>query len=395
LAAAGELYVRFERTTVPDICVNCVKDAHLKQLIRNEGGSGKCSLCGTDDWVLDTENQKLFQLIKALVRFYYSEWDYNTHWGGDSYESLFYGEGNRFFDQSRSISSDAYDDVVLSIVDGPVYEDYDKGVSVFAGYGPNGEQNMLLQSISSDLDRNILIIAERLKTENHFNLENGLKRILEEYRDIASISISKDEVLYRARIGFKEKKRRISLGFEVELHYLPYMGSEIEAPPPYLAMNGRVNRSGVSFLYCATDKYTAISEVRPHPGDRVSIAKLRLNRDVAIFDLSDSKLINYSESDKFLDKYRSFNTLGVLMNKTIPPSERTHYSITQLIADCIRQIGFDGIIFNSTVGNGKNVVLFNQKDVEQVLNDADIVLIDAVKYVYTQGIIIKNDEDYE
>ena len=163
---------------MPDICINCVKDAHLKHLINNEGVPGKCKLCGTDGLVLDTENQRFFQLTKALVRFYYSEWDYNTHLGGDGYESLFYGEENRFFDQSRSISDNAYEDIVMSITAGPVYEDYDKGISIFAGYGPNGEQNMLLQSISSDLDRDILIVAERLKTENHFNLEDNIKSIL-------------------------------------------------------------------------------------------------------------------------------------------------------------------------------------------------------------------------
>lgn len=380
---------------MPNICINCVKDVHLKQLINNKGASGKCSLCGSDNLVLDSENQSFFQLTKALVRFYYSEWDYNTHWGGDGYESLFYGDENRFFDQSRSVSDEAYEDIVLSITEGPVYEDYEKGISIFAGYGPDGEQNMLLQSISSDLDQGILTIAERLKTENHFHFEENVKSILEEYRDIASVTIVNGELLYRSRVGFKEKKRRVSLGFETEFHYMPYKGSEIGAPPPYLAGNGRVNRSGVSFLYCATDKYTAISEIRPHPGDLVSIATLRLNRDVSVFDLSDSKLIHFSENDESLDKYKPLNTLGVLINKTIPPSERTYYSITQLIADCIRKIGFDGIVFNSTVGNGKNVVLFNHNDIDQLQADADIVLISSVKYEYNQEKIVNYDEDYD
>lgn len=379
---------------MPNICISCVKDDHLKQLIENEGSSGKCSLCSTNNLVLDTENTRFFQLTKALIRFYFSEWDYNEHWGGDSYVSLFYGENNRFFHQSRALTEDDYDDLVLSITDGPVYEDYDKGVSIFAGYGTDGEQNMLLQSISSDLDRNILKIAERLKTENHFNLENDLKHILEEYKSVALTTIHSGEELFRARVGYKEKKRNLSFGFETEYHYGPYKDSDIGAPPPFLAANGRVNRSGVSFLYCATDKHTAISEVRPHPGDHVSIAKFRTTSDISIFDLSNSKLIYFFESDKLLDRYKPFNTLGILMNKTIPPSERTSYSITQLIADCIRQIGFDGILFNSTVGNGKNIVLFNQTAVEQILADADIVLIDTVKYEYIQENIINDDEDY-
>lgn len=381
------------RIYMPNICICCVKDENLKQLIENEGSSGKCSLCSTNNLVLDTENNRFFQLTKALVRFYFSEWDYNHHWGGDGYESLFYGEKNRFFDQSRAVNDDVYDDVVVSITSGPVYEDYDKGISIFAGYSSGGEQNMLLQSIESDLDRNILTIADRLKTENHFNLENNIKDILNVYKTIASSSIQNTQELFRARIGYKEKQRSDSFGFETEYHYKPYSDSDIGAPPPYLAANGRVNRAGVSFLYCATDKYTAVSEVRPHPGDRVSIAKFRANREISVFDLSNSKLIHFFENDESLDRYKPFHTLGVLMNKTIPPSEHTSYSITQLIADCIRQIGFDGILFNSTVSSGKNIVLFNQTDIEQIEADADIVLISTVKYEYMSEKIMKNNED--
>ncbi|WP_324743010.1 RES family NAD+ phosphorylase [Pseudomonas veronii] len=379
---------------MPNICIRCVKDSSLKQLINDEGSLGECSLCSSNELVLDAESRRFFQLTKALVRFHYSEWDYNHHWGGNGYASLFYGQDNRFFDEGRSKSDDAYEEIVLSITDGAVYEEYDKGISVFSGYDSDGQQNMLLQSISSDLNQSILTIAERLKKENHFNLESQVKDILEEYRVVGTTSIPVDNLLYRARVGFKERKRNISLGFEAEFHYVPHVGSDIGAPPPNLAMGGRVNRPGVSFLYCATDKHTAISEVRPHPGDRVSLAELRTNRNLSVFDLSDNKLHYFCDSDEALDKYRAFNTLGVLINKAIPPSERTHYSMTQLIADCIRQIGFDGIIFNSTVGSGKNIVIFDESLVDQIQSNADIVLISEVKYEYRKEYIVGDDDDY-
>lgn len=377
-----------------NICINCVKDSHLKQLVSDDGGNGVCSLCGSSDLVMNTENNKFLQLTKTLVRFYYSEWEYNDHWGGDGYTSLFVGEDNRFFNVNNSSSAEAYDDLVLSITEAAVYEEYDEGVSVFAGHDSNGEQNMLLQSVSSDLDSEILTIEKRLKTENHFALEEDTKRILERYRIVATSKIVKNVSLYRARIGFEEMKRDISQLFTNHFHYLPYTGNAINAPPPYLAMSGRINRTGVSFLYCATDKHTAISEVRPHPGDHVSLATFRVKHDVSVFDLSDSKLLYFFENDKVLDTYKPFNTLGVLINRTIPPSDQIRYSMTQLIADCIRQLGFNGVVFNSTVGSGKNVVLFDQVVVEQLTNEADIVVIDKVKYNYSQETIVNDDGDY-
>ena len=379
---------------MPNICVECVKDQHLKMLVQQEGVIGDCSLCGEKQPILDSDSDRFFQLTKALVRFFYSEWEYNTHWGGENLETLFYGDDNIFFDISRSQSDEAYDELTSSITAGQVYEDYDTGVSLFAGYD-EGVQNILLEAVSLDLDKQLLRIAEKLKTNNYFDFEKDIITTLKKYETVAQTPLLKDLDLYRARVGFKARKRKIDSGFEVEYHFSPHIGKDIAAPPPNLASNGRVNRPGVSYLYCATDKYTAIAEVRPHPQDKVSIAKFRINNDLNLYDLSQSKLYYFFESDKLLDDYKPFNTLGSFLNKPIPPSDQSHhYSITQLIADCIRQLSYAGIIFNSTVGDGVNVVLFNQNDADQIQEDAEIVVIEKVSYQYAKENIVSDEHKY-
>jgi RES domain-containing protein len=380
---------------VPQLCVACVRDRNLKALIERQGIDSTCVNCGETRRCLDTESDDFFQLTKALVRFHFSEWEYNTHWGGDGYESLFYGEDNVFFDPGRSLSEDAYDDLVTSITCGDVYEDYDKGVSIFAGYGQGGVQNLLLESLKSDLDPELLSIARQLKDKNHFDLEQEAKQIISRYCDVARLPLEKGFELFRARVGCEDKRRLISGGFETEYHFSPYADAEIGAPPPYLASSGRVNRSGVSFFYSATDEYTAVAEVRPHPADKVSVAKFQLISEIAVFDLSDSKLIDFFSSDKKLKEYLPLNTLGVLLNRTIPPSERTQYSITQLIADCIRQLGFDGIIFNSTVGAGKNVVLFDGQLAKIVSDAYTVVEVESVQYTYAKRPLVNEKDRYD
>ena len=260
---------------MPIVCIKCVKDSHLKQLIKNEGAVTDCTICGeASNKAIDSDNSNFFELAKAVLRFHYSEWDYNHHLGGDGYESMFYGEDNIFFNIDRSNSDDAYEELVLSITEGPAYEDYDKGVSVFSGYDKDGAQNMPLRSIKSSLDRNLLMISEKLKSENYFQLEDHVKAVLNDYKNVAEKMFSSGYSFYRARIGVEDKKRYLGLGFESENHYKPFSNSEIGSPPPYIASAGRINRPGVSFFYCATDIYTAISEVRPHPGDHVSIGKV-------------------------------------------------------------------------------------------------------------------------
>lgn len=166
--------------------------------------------------------------------------------------------------------------------------------------------------------------------------------------------------------------------------YVPYSKSEIGAPPPYLAGLGRINRAGVSYLYCASDKYTAISEIRPHPGDIVSIGKFLLNKNSIIFDLTESQFLHFYDTDKKLDDFRKLNTLTELLQKVIPPSERQAYNITQLIADCIRKLNFDGILFPSSVGQGHNLVVFNPSIMNYTFQDAEVVEVRQVNYEYFQ-----------
>ncbi|PSU56084.1 RES family NAD+ phosphorylase [Photobacterium phosphoreum] len=376
------------------ICIKCVKDKHLKKLIENKGSLSRCTICSEDNIkTIDYENDDFFQLVKAVLRYNYSEWEYNTHMGGDDYEDLFYGDENIFFNIERAISVEVYEDFVLNIIGGSAYEDYDRGISIFSGYN-DGMQNMPLRSIKSSVDNEILKISSRLKTENYFLLESELLAILKKYKEIAEKQYDADSLFYRARVGTEEQKRCISLGFESENHYTPYSCDKISCPPPQYASAGRINRPGVSFFYCATNIYTAVSEVRPHPGDYVSVGKFSLNHKVKLFDLSDSQLINFYSNDQLLDSYIPFHTLTILINKVIPPSERQHYSITQLIADCIRQLGFDGILFSSTVGDGKNIVIFDANVMKYTSDEQCVLKIEKVQYEYGVVPLIKEDEAY-
>ncbi len=376
-----------------NVCIACVKEKSLKDLVFKTGSRTTCTLCGENNLSLHYEDRNLFSLVKAIVRFNYSEWEYNTHWGGDGYEALFYGQDNIFFSQERALSEDLYEDFILSITNGPVYEDYDKGISVYSGHS-SGMQNMLLQSIKSSLDSNIVNLEVRLRSENYFKVEAELINIINKYVGVAEKKLDAGSTFYRARIGVNDRKREFGSGFEAEYNYAPYSQASIGAPPPYLAGAGRINRPGVSFFYCATDTYTAVTEVRPHPGDLVSIGKFSLKKNVTIFNLSENLLLNFYNSDEILETYISLNTLSNYMNKVIPPSERQQYSFTQLIADCIRQKGFDGIAFNSTVGNGDNIVLFDPSIVNYSEDEAGVFEVEKIKYVLKPAKSISEDGVY-
>lgn len=377
---------------MPFICIECCKDVNIKQLIDINGFLEKCSICGSDNKCINSENNNFIQLIKAITRFHYSEWDYNHHWGGDSYESLFYGKENIFFHEENAKNKDDYMDLISILVSEPYYEDYDKGVTLYGGYDEHGQQNGLLRAIKSDYDRHLLKIEKRLQTENYFLVENDLKDVITKYKGISDSIVKSGTVFYRARIGYSKCEKTYDMGFEMELHYEPYRDKDISAPPPQKSSSGRVNRGGVSFLYTATDKYTAVAEVRPHPADQVSIGRFSLLEDVNVFDLSNSQILNFYLSDKSLEDYYQLNTLSYFIHKTIPPSERHYYSMTQLIADCIRMLGYDGILFSSTVGEGKNLVLFNENLMTYQDQESEVIEIKSLHYNYHSLPIITDSD---
>ncbi|MFM5537232.1 RES family NAD+ phosphorylase [Aeromonas veronii] len=298
-------------------------------------------------------------------------------------ENLFQGDENIFFENSRALSEDIYETLISFITEGRCYEDYDKGVSIYAGYHDNGSALPLLRAIKTHTDKKLIDISKKLATENYYHFESQINNILSAYVHICSKKYSSGCCFYRARQGYNEEKVSVSFDFATRNHYKPHSGDAIGAPPPHLAGAGRINRVGVSYFYCATDIHTAITEIRPHPGDCVSIGKFQLNCDVNLFDLADDKLIHFYLSDKELDNYTQLLALSKIMNKVVPPSERQHYSITQLVADCIRKMGFDGILFKSTVGHGDNIVIFDSKKLNYLSDEQSVVKINSVIYEYS------------
>lgn len=364
------------------ICLECVREIRYKKLIENLNVQGLCTCCGSTDLIIDADSEEFVQMTKALIRYHYSEWDYNHHFGGDDIVTLFSEDCNIFLNKQNFNNSEVYEELLNRIDALEGYEEYEKGVSLFAGYY-KGEQIPLLESIKSLFDNSVTQIASKLKTENYFKFEDQIIGMLTEYSKNCSTTVKEKAEFYRARVGYAKNKRDIFTGgFEAEMVYEPYSDSDIGAPPPHLAGDGRINRIGVSYLYCSTDKYTAISEIRPHPGDLVSIGKFIAKKSLLVFDMTPSQFVKYYKSDENLSKYTTLNTFTELLQKVIPPSEKLSYNITQLIADCIRKLNFDGILFPSSVGDGENLVVFDPKNMSYTSDDSEVVEINKVSYDY-------------
>lgn len=161
----------------------------------------------------------------------------------------------------------------------------------------------------------------------------------------------------------------------------PYLAKDLKAPPRDRASNGRANPAGIPYLYLASDTATAIAEIRPHAGNKVSVARFTIPPNLKIIDLRDPRksvapLKAYDENE--LEKLRLnmdfFVKLGMELSQPIAPEYASaRYIPTQYVCEFIKNKAFDGVMYKSSVGNGINVAIFHpEKAIIHEINEHQI-----------------------
>ena len=118
---------------------------------------------------------------------------------------------------------------------------------------------------------------------------------------------------------------------------------------------------GVSFLYVASDVATAIAEVRPHPGHVVSTGLVRQTEACLIADFGRIRLADFSNSDAGLADFLFLRTIDRDFATPVVPEDRDNYLLGQLIADVLREMGFQGVAYRSSLSNGTNSAFSNRR----------------------------------
>lgn len=155
-----------------------------------------------------------------------------------------------------------------------------------------------------------------------------------------------------------------------------------ESLPPFSekCTSGRANPEFIRYLYVCEDELTPIYEVKPSIKQNISLAKLRLKRDIRIYDFP----AEYCQNETCIQGLFSF----IAEKFSIPNyNEAYKYIPTQYITEKIKKLGFDGIRFNSSLNEGgKNLVLFNIDDCEVIstslIEVADIKIEKRVPGIY-------------
>lgn len=219
-----------------------------------------------------------------------------------------------------------------------------------------------------------------IKNENRFVVYDSWKEFLNNLKNTAKKrenDIKKGSILCRARIGYNEVFDVDTENGTPDLRMWAYRQNQIGAPPPDKSKNGRINPKGISYLYLSNDHTTAIKEVRPLIKETVSVGYFKTNKNIKCIDTSNDKqkcyipAIHIEPTAEEKEK-RIWRDINASFSKPVyPKDEYIEYLPTQYLSEYLKVIGYDGIIYQSSLSKkGHNVVLFNQKTVDYVSSTA-------------------------
>jgi len=222
-----------------------------------------------------------------------------------------------------------------------------------------------------------------VKNKSRFILDDESKDFLKAVEDactnrIKTISIF--DSLWRAQIGC-DYEPEYQEDFHVDDIPVPFALKRMK-PLNSSASEGRANPKGIPYLYTATDKKTAMSEVRPSLGAILSVGKFEPTRELKIIDFS----VHQGQMKFFFkepDEEKRIEAVWTDMDNafSIPTSDtdfNSDYVLTQILAELIKSLGYDGIKYKSSLASGHSITLFDIKLAN--ISECDIYEVKKVEF---------------
>lgn len=317
-------------------CPNCFFDNFLQDHIRSiSNKKGKCSFCKSDNATL-IKPSELFDRFEPLLDLY----EKTSVRDGKSINDLIQTDWNIFAISAKNtlqklLKAISSNNNLFKVKYKPVFSKERQNIKQWENF------------------------REELKHNNRFFPNDAPdKKHLEPFGKYIGKILSKDsQKFYRARINTSDK---------------PFKMKEMGKPPKNLVSNGRANPIGIPYLYVASSIDTAISEIRGHKSEVVTIVEYQMKSDLEMTDLRDPKNtispfeLNDDNDLELIYKNLPFLTLlGNELSKPIIPREADlEYLPSQYLCELLKLIGFHGIIYKSSISNGNNYVIFKDKKLQ-------------------------------
>ncbi|WFU80731.1 hypothetical protein QA645_41015 [Bradyrhizobium sp. CIAT3101] len=212
-----ELYEDFDPENLDannvTLCKDCAKHPSLKHFVELHAAEGPvCGVCQETGYVYPAcapaQKDELTNLIKALIRLYYNEHEYNGHLRADDEPENLLARPNPILESSSSPgrirSADRTVEFLYALLSAKPYPPVDEGISVYAGFDEDQVRgvNFALKETPSPI---LHSFAARLRNQNHFDIEPDLLCLLDEFTDRITRIVPAGTKYFRARIGVQAR----------------------------------------------------------------------------------------------------------------------------------------------------------------------------------------------
>lgn len=391
------------------ICWRCVGDDYLKKEIKERRRVNVCSLC--------SRNARCYSFVELVNRVDEVFKEYFIH-AEEITRFLFEDDTNDAFSEQDGKTTEQ---VVIELIDchHKVAEEIAEKLEERESYDvlKNGENGFYFGE-KIFVERSIypyylLEIWEEfcseVKHQHRFLSPNVLKYLNDIFGDISVLQLNYNNqlihtiesdgeqcIIFRARSTDDIHKA-------IKMHECPE--EKLSPPPKEKATPGRMNPAGIPVFYGSFESGTCLSEVRPYVGEWVIIGEFKIIKPLKILDLTvldePVPIMSY-----FHPSYKDIMQLIYFMKyfhmevqkPILPKDEALDYLPTQVVSEYLANPNqfhpmVDGIIFNSSQSDGKNITLFNynienkdnsEKDTEE---DKTKLNVDEINQIIHKSVV--------
>jgi hypothetical protein len=339
---------------MPDICLECIEDSALRDLLQSHSHQVRCKYCGQSGRGVSIE--ELASVVDEPLRQCLRQGGEVQHFTIESDSPHYEQEGDDltlFIQEELGIDIGPAEDLAAVLV-------ANDPADVSDGEEPFFDETQ--QYVRADLHPWEYIeawraFATQVKHGRRFfdpTNQDRLAAILGSPGDEIASSLPslligpgrETEVVFRAR--------RADSHVEAE-KLTTNPAAELGPPPPLRATAGRMNAAGIAVFYGALSEDTAIAEVRQSVGGLIVVGAFKLTKLLKLLDLTrigDASVGSifapgYEDRAARLAFLRGFHAR--IVRPVQPHEEAFEYIPTQAVAEYVANIlGFDGLLYASS-----------------------------------------------
>lgn len=361
-------------------CEQCFLQKNIREYINNRRRIGNCCYCGRKN-VAIAQTREVGIFIRESLDKEYEVLGEDTGSMYDSEDDMYidrYGEEAGM--SIREILFEKEDIFNYNAGTEQLFVDLFLDSAVSQEDIKNGEVDKY-EDIESDLFvvKNALYGSESITEHYKWEEFKHLVKYYNRFFDINPKIKKRDELLEALKPYFEKMSEILPRGTELyrvrkmEIKSASHLNSldmykELSPAPPQFATNNRMSPAGISYLYVATQPQTAYLECRLHDGDCAVQAKFITKKNLNVLDLSQEVDFNISNSIFSVDYNSDVLWINDFLNQfedeisrpINPNNDRSYeYIATQMVAEYVRLLGYDGIKYRSSVSSeGLNYVFF-------------------------------------